>query len=246
MSEINVHGLYKFIKEGVTDEQLFAATKEAYSEKEVTEETMLKEQSEMEVNHTFMMSHMNEVAPEGWEGTVKAMKKSKKVKNPWALAWYMKDKGYKSHKSESVADEGKLPADTANIQKPDQYIQNLKEEEKKENIDGAANPEIKTDNAGVTPEPEETKVSAELDKQTPTVDKLTQGKDGQDPMIEPDKVKDEKKEEVKVTDVEKTKAENEGKLPADTANIQKPADYVQDLKEETEHVIADGITVESC
>lgn len=41
---------------------------------------------------------MNEVSPEGWEGTVKAMKKYKKIDNPWALAYYMKSKGYKSHK----------------------------------------------------------------------------------------------------------------------------------------------------
>ena len=44
-----------------------------------------------------------EVAPKGWEGTVKAMKKHKDdIDNPWALAWYMKNKGYKSHKKESV------------------------------------------------------------------------------------------------------------------------------------------------
>lgn len=44
-----------------------------------------------------------EVAPKGWEGTVKSMKKHKDdIDNPWALAWYMKNKGYKSHKKESV------------------------------------------------------------------------------------------------------------------------------------------------
>jgi hypothetical protein len=43
---------------------------------------------------------MNEKAPEGWEGTVKAMKKHKEIDNPWAMAYYMKSKGYKSHKSE--------------------------------------------------------------------------------------------------------------------------------------------------
>jgi len=43
---------------------------------------------------------MDEVAPEGWEGTVKAMKKYKKIDNPWALAYYMKSKGYKSHKKD--------------------------------------------------------------------------------------------------------------------------------------------------
>ena len=40
----------------------------------------------------------NEVAPEGWEGTVKAMKDEPGIDNPWALAWWMKGKGYQSHK----------------------------------------------------------------------------------------------------------------------------------------------------
>lgn len=33
------------------------------------------------------------VAPEGWEDTVKKMKKHDEIDNPWALAWYMKNKG---------------------------------------------------------------------------------------------------------------------------------------------------------
>jgi hypothetical protein len=41
---------------------------------------------------------VSEVAPPGFEGTVKAMKKYKKIDNPFALAWSMKNKGYKSHK----------------------------------------------------------------------------------------------------------------------------------------------------
>lgn len=41
---------------------------------------------------------VDEVAPPGWEGTVKAMKKHKGIRNPWAMAWSMKNKGYKSHK----------------------------------------------------------------------------------------------------------------------------------------------------
>ena len=41
---------------------------------------------------------VSEVAPPGFEGTVKAMKKHKDIDNPWALAWSMKNKGYKSHK----------------------------------------------------------------------------------------------------------------------------------------------------
>lgn len=42
--------------------------------------------------------NLDEVAPKGWEGTVKAMKKHSEIDNPWALAHYMKGKGYKSHK----------------------------------------------------------------------------------------------------------------------------------------------------
>lgn len=47
-----------------------------------------------------MSKNFDEVAPAGWEGTIKAMKKSKKIDNPWALAWHMKKKGYKPHKKE--------------------------------------------------------------------------------------------------------------------------------------------------
>ena len=46
---------------------------------------------------------IDEKAPEGWEGTVKAMKKhGDKIDNPYALTHWMKNKGYKSHKSESI------------------------------------------------------------------------------------------------------------------------------------------------
>jgi len=44
---------------------------------------------------------MQEKAPGGWEGTVKAMKKHKDITNPWALAWSMKNKGEKSHYAKS-------------------------------------------------------------------------------------------------------------------------------------------------
>ena len=49
----------------------------------------------------FIRDTIKEVAPEGWEGTVKAMKDEPEIDNPWALAHWMKNKGYKSHK-ESV------------------------------------------------------------------------------------------------------------------------------------------------
>jgi len=37
---------------------------------------------------------LQEAAPEGWEKTIKAMKKKKEIDNPWALANWMKKKGY--------------------------------------------------------------------------------------------------------------------------------------------------------
>lgn len=46
-----------------------------------------------------------EKAPKGWEKTVKAMKKHKDITNPWALANYMKSKGYHSHKEDENLDE---------------------------------------------------------------------------------------------------------------------------------------------
>jgi hypothetical protein len=54
-------------------------------------------------------SPVTEKAPEGWEGTVKAMKKHPEIDNPWALAHYMKNKGYKHHKEESVEMMEKAP-----------------------------------------------------------------------------------------------------------------------------------------
>ena len=58
---------------------------------------------------------LQEKSPPGFKGTVKAMKKHPeltkgktkdgKEKNPWALAWHMKNKGYKSHKKADGSDK---------------------------------------------------------------------------------------------------------------------------------------------
>ena len=45
-----------------------------------------------------------EVAPPGWEGTVKAMKKKKNIDNPYALAWHMHNKGMKPHIPEEMGE----------------------------------------------------------------------------------------------------------------------------------------------
>ena len=67
-----------------------------------------KEKGELEDEPDFELDK-NESAPKGWEGTVKAMKKHKDIDNPWALAHYMKNKGYKSHKKEQVEEKKKYP-----------------------------------------------------------------------------------------------------------------------------------------
>lgn len=46
---------------------------------------------------TMMEGAITEKAPEGWEATVKKMKKKKEIDNPWALAHWMKSKGYQPH-----------------------------------------------------------------------------------------------------------------------------------------------------
>jgi hypothetical protein len=46
----------------------------------------------------FEHAELGEVAPPGFEGTVLAMKKKHpEIKNPWAMAWVMKNKGQSSH-----------------------------------------------------------------------------------------------------------------------------------------------------
>lgn len=40
-----------------------------------------------------MSEDLDEVTPPGGEKVVKALKKQKGVKNPWAVAWSMKNKG---------------------------------------------------------------------------------------------------------------------------------------------------------
>lgn len=44
------------------------------------------------------------VSPPGWKGTVEKMKEHKNdIDNPWALAYWMKEKGYEPH----YTDKGK-------------------------------------------------------------------------------------------------------------------------------------------
>jgi hypothetical protein len=60
---------------------------------------------------------VDESAPKGWEGTVKAMKKHKDIDNPWALAHSMKNKGYKSHVKEGKTTSAKALMESVNFRK---------------------------------------------------------------------------------------------------------------------------------
>lgn len=42
---------------------------------------------------------VEKISPPGWEGTVQHMKEHSEIDNPWALAWWMDEQGYTSHKS---------------------------------------------------------------------------------------------------------------------------------------------------
>ena len=66
---------------------------------------ILQEKYEIEVELLEEFGMLNEVSPPGFEGTVKAMKKHKEIDNPYALSWYMKNKGYSSHKNKNGTDK---------------------------------------------------------------------------------------------------------------------------------------------
>lgn len=60
--------------------------------------TPVVEETKQEIISEEKQETVVEKAPPGFEGTVKAMKKHSEIDNPFALAWSMKNKGYKSHK----------------------------------------------------------------------------------------------------------------------------------------------------
>jgi hypothetical protein len=66
---------------------------------------ILQEKYEIEVELLEEFGMLNEVSPPGFEGTVKAMKKHKEIDNPYALSWYMKNQGFKSHKKKDGTDK---------------------------------------------------------------------------------------------------------------------------------------------
>jgi len=55
------------------------------------------EMSPADSSGAMMENTITEKAPEGWEATVKKMKKHKEIDNPWALAHWMKSRGYQPH-----------------------------------------------------------------------------------------------------------------------------------------------------
>lgn len=111
---------------------------------------------------------IKEVAPVGWEKTVKAMKGHKEIDNPRALAHWMKGKGMKSHKEESV---NEVNPNDKNIQSQRELPQGGPTPYKNPNPENPSAP-VKTAVAGkgpgqgdTTPRMEETKKEEEsIDK----------------------------------------------------------------------------------
>jgi hypothetical protein len=64
-----------------------------------------------------------EVSPPGWGGTVKGMKDEPGIDNPWALAWWMKDKGYKSHKPDEALEQDDEPEPDVDLDVPDDDLE---------------------------------------------------------------------------------------------------------------------------
>jgi len=84
------------------------------------------------VARSMSEENIQEVSPPGFEGTVKAMKKHKdEIDNPYALAWYMKNKGFKSHKTKSGKDvKEALGSPVAQKQQDTQDMQQKQQQQK--------------------------------------------------------------------------------------------------------------------
>ena len=154
--------------------------------------------------------------------------------------------------------EGIVVPDPSTIDDPEGTIQTLAEEKKEQ--EAATDPNIKTNGAGITEEPEKSRIQKDMEKNTPDPDKLTQGKDGLDPdaklgapkekevknitpkvssveeVKESEKVPDvkakEEKKTLEVTGMKSEKAKNEGIVVADPSTIDDPEKQIQTLAEE--------------
>jgi hypothetical protein len=92
---------------------------------------------------------INEDAPEGWEGTVKKMKSHKEIDNPWALAHYMKNKGYKSHQKESVnEDDDEFPFKSKDDDSDDSESKDDSDSDDAKSKDDDSDTEAKDDDDG--------------------------------------------------------------------------------------------------
>ena len=196
-----VNSLYNFIKSDATMNKLQEANTKAYPVKE-SEKVPAWRVSYRSLSNVYYAANKGEAAEE------------------FRLEMGDKVPAGAELKFANVSNEGKLPSDNGKdnsiIANPEEQIQMLSEKEKaakkvtqksaEKEADAAVNPDIKTDNAGVTAEPEKTDIQKDLEKETPT-DKLTQDKAGQDPAASANmkKAKEVKKEELEVTGVEKVK-----------------------------------------
>ena len=82
------------------------------------------------VARSMSEENIQEVSPPGFEGTVKAMKKHGEIDNPYALAWYMKNKGYKSHRKKTGGVKEAVVSPVAQKQDQTQDMQQKQQQQK--------------------------------------------------------------------------------------------------------------------
>ena len=189
-NEKMAYDLFKFLQKGVTVESLQESTNKAYSK--VNEEHVGFKRLEKKIEA--------EGKPEAEAKAITASIGQKK---------YGKAKFQKM-----AAKEGILVKDPSEIDDPEGTILTLAEDVTKTSMKEPVgeNPEIKTADAGITEQPEITKIQKEMGKDNVDVAKVTQGKDGKDPDAKATlgKEKEVKKIEPKISTVETVKTPNPG------------------------------------
>ena len=221
-NDLMAYQLFRFLKEGVSVEQLQAATDKAFGK--VQEEHIgFKRLSKEVAKGAEKQGKSKEAAEE--EGAAVAAKQGRKK--------YGKEKFQKmAAAGKKAKNEGIVVADPSTIDDPEGQIQTLAEEKKEQ--EAATDPNIKTNGAGITEEPERSRIQKEMEKLTPDPDKLTQGKDGLDPDAKAGapKAKEEKKIEPKVTSVEKVKESEVPTIKAPEQGKEKKTEEVSGMKKE--------------
>jgi len=97
-----------------------------------------KEKESLADKQTRERESLKEKAPPGFEGTVKAMKKHPEIDNPYALSWYLKNKGAKSHRNKDGSVKEEAISEAAPFKTKEDAVKYAKEKVKthRDSLDG--------------------------------------------------------------------------------------------------------------